>query len=843
MSRARNALARNSLRCGIVVVCCGLGLWAWAETPTEETPEFNAEQVTFYEQEVLPILKANCYKCHGPGEKIRGGLRLTHRNYVLDGGDLGPVVDLKDASKSLLLKAIGYQDDLKMPPSSPLPAEQVAVLKKWVEQGLPFSKETLRGEAVKHEEAPKADGDYWAYKAVQRPELPSVKHADWVRSPIDAFILQRLEQEGLTPAPAASRGTMIRRAYYDLTGLPPTPEEVQSFVNDPDPAAYPKLIDRLLASPHYGEKWGRHWLDVVHYAETNGYERDGIKPHAWRFRDYVIDSFNQDKPFDQFIREQLAGDELPGENPASIVATGYYRLGVWDDEPADPLLARYDELDDIVATTSQVFLGMTMNCCRCHDHKIDPLPQTDYYKFVAFFQDVPHFSDNRDVVSRNNLTDITPPDRRRQYEAELKKREARMGELRQAMTKLEEIGIKKMPAEDQRASEGLDRQLVIDRKLKMFLEESEFAEYEKLKREHDQLNSAPKPARDLALSVNNCQVPAPVTHVLLRGNPHVPGDRVEPGYPEVLTSDLPAIPEPQPGAKTAGRRLVLANWIASPGNPLTGRVFVNRLWQYHFGKGIVGTPNDFGLYGDDPTHPELMDWLAAEFTDGGWTLKRMHRLLMLSSTYQMSSAANAEALQKDPANALYWRFPMRRLTAEELRDSFLAVSGQLNLKAGGPSIYPPIPREVLQGQSNPGSGWHTSNPEDSARRSVYVHVKRSLLLPILATHDAADTDTSCPVRYNTIVPTQSLGMLNSEFSHQQADAFAQRLERDAGGDVAAQVRRALWLIAGREPRAAEVEQDLALIQQFREDGKQEPHAALKLYCLLLLNTNEFVYLD
>jgi hypothetical protein len=800
---------------------------------------FPAADVAFYEKEVLPVLRGNCLKCHGEGEKVRGGLQLTARDLVLKGGDSGPAVLLDNPGRSRLLQAINWRDGLEMPPKGKLPAKEIAVLTRWVEMGLPWSpseKQAVANHSTGGQVTPEAR-NYWAYKPVQRPAVPVVKDTARVRNPVDAFILAKLEAKGLPPASPAERVQLVRRVYYDLTGLPPSPEQVDAFVNDVAPDAYEKLVDRLLASPHYGEKWGRNWLDVVRYAETNGYERDGPKPFAWRYRDYVIKSFNDDKPFDRFIKEQLAGDEMPGFDPEAIVATGYYRLGLWDDEPADPLQARFDEFDDIVATTAQAFLGMTINCARCHDHKIDPIPQADYYRLLSFVQDVPRFNYSEDTRSAVALTDLAPPGTRAAYEDELRQRDARLEELRQAMRKIEEVAIAKMPAGDQRAAEGPGRAGVIRDKLKDYLSAERAAEYAKLKADRKALEKKPVPSRELALSINHCPADPGPTHVLIRGNPHAPGAEVRPAFPTVLGGAVPALPQ---GGRTSGRRTALANWIASADNALTARVFVNRLWQHHFGRGIVATPNDFGKFGTAPTHPELLDWLASEFVAGGWHVKRMHRLILLSNTYQMSSRASEARLKLDPANALFWRFNMRRLTAEEVRDSVLAVSGTLNLKAGGPSIYPPIPKEVLAGQSMPGSGWHTSPPEEAARRSIYVHVKRSLLVPVLAVHDQADTDNSCPVRFTTTVPTQALGMLNGAFLNEQSAALAARLERELPDDLAGQVRRAIRLTTGRDPSGDEVDRDVAFIRSLAAKGVAEP---LKRYCLLALNTNEFVYLD
>jgi hypothetical protein len=821
-------------------------------------PKFTPEQLQFFEREVQPILSARCWKCHGADEKVKANLRLISRQGVLKGGDLGSAIDLKKWEDSRLIQAINWKNDLEMPPTGKLPEKEIEVLTRWVKEGAPMPAQiTVAKETPKHrggvvtEEAKK----YWAYQPIKRSQTPTVANRDWVKNPIDAFILEKLEAKGLSPAKPADPIALIRRVTYDLTGLPPTPEDVDAFLREyaaKPQAAYEALVDRLLASPHYGEKWGRHWLDLVRYAETNGYERDGLKPYAWRYRDYVIRSFNADKPFDRFIKEQLAGDELDRDDPDCIIATGYYRLGLWDDEPADPKLARYDELDDWVATTSQVFLGMTMNCARCHEHKIDPFPHADYYRLLAFFQDVPRYSNNRDVRSSANMTDIAPLSKRKEYEGEIKAREAEIENLTKQVKAFEDEAIKKMPAEDQRASEGVDRPAVV-KKVPQFLDEPRKSEYLKLRKQVESLKKMPSPAQELALSINNCAVRPPESFVLARGNPGSPGNRVEPGFPEVLGVPDPKIPTPNKDARSSGRRLALAKWIASKENVLTPRVIVNRLWQHHFGRGIVPTTNDFGQFGEKPTHPELLDWLASEMINPSqspsasegraWTLKRMHKLIMMSNAYQMSSTASIKGLADDPGNMLFWRFNMRRLTAEEVRDSFLAVSGKLNPKMYGASIYPKIPKEVLAGQSVPGQGWGNSSPEEAARRSIYVHIKRSLLVPILIQHDQADTDSSCPVRYTTTVPTQALGMLNGQFSNEQAEALAERLTKEAPGNVSGQLKRAIRLTTGRNASDDEVKKDAAFIAMMRDKHKLSEGDALKRYCLLALNANEFLYLD
>jgi hypothetical protein len=737
----------------LLAAACPGGVCAQLAEVKDRSPSFSAEQISSFEKDVQPILKARCLKCHGEGPKIKGGFRIDSRAAILRGGELGPAVSLGEPVESLMLRAIRY-DELEMPPGGKLPAQEIAILTRWVEQGLPWpwekSRATVAAASDRRPIAPaevKAKArDSWSYRPVSRPLVPAVKNLALCRTAIDAFVLARLEAEGLPPARPADRVHLIRRLRFDLTGLPPTPEEVDDFVADQAADAYERLVDRLLESPQHGAAWGRHWLDLVRYGETNGYERDSAKPLAWRYRDYVIDALNHDKPYDGFVREQVAGDEIAPGSAEPLIATGFYRLGIWDDEPADRALAHYDGLDNVLSTAGQVFLGMSINCARCHDHKVDPISQREYYRLLGFFADV-----------------------------------------------IDQDGKNLKKAVD-RAGRRIDVMCVSERG-------------------------------------------RADTHILLRGNPNLRGDAVEPGVPSVLADPAPTF------AHGPGKRRALAAWLTDPRNPRTARAFVNRLWQYHFGRGIVPTSNDFGGLGEPPSHPDLLDWLAAEFMEGGWSIKRIHRLIVLSSTYRMSSQGSTRGLAVDPSNRWIWRFPMRRLSAEEIRDAVLCASGTLNLKAGGPSICPPIPRAVLAGQSVPGQGWTTSPPAEASRRSVYVHIKRSLLVPILAIHDAADTDTSCPVRYTTTVPTQALGLLNGEFSNEQAAHLALRIRRDAPASVDAQVRRAIRLTTAREPTSDEVRADAGFIRKLMTDGRLDLQAALQQYGLLLLNANEFVYLD
>ena len=817
---------------------------------------------TFFENEVYPLLNKNCFKCHSAATKIRGKLRLDHRAGVLKGGDTGPAVSLKEPAKSLLLEAINYKS-YEMPPTGKLPAKEIAVFTKWVKLGVPWSPKIKAPVAKSHEKhAPVVNAknkQFWSFQPVKRPKPPAVRNRKWVTNDIDRFILARLEKAGLTPASPATKTQLLRRAYYDLTGLPPSPEEVRTFVNDKSPDAFEKVVDRLLKSPHYGEKWGRHWLDLVRYAETNSYERDGAKPHVWRYRDYVIRSFNEDKPYTQFINEQLAGDELDKVTRESIIATGYYRLGIWDDEPADPKLALYDDLDDILLTTSQTFLGLTMNCARCHDHKISPIPQKDYYRFLSFFSGLNRYGiRGGDTVRRFSIRSIATEEQKRNNAKRLAEHQKQLADLESKIRKIEAIAAKhfsNVQKEDFRYERN--RTGILRKFVPKVISRKQLQTYIDLKKRRRQMRRFRPSGGDMALCVTEIGPTPRQFHVLIRGNAHVEGAKVQPGFPQILSPPQPKIRKPNPGQKTSNRRRALAEWIASDKNPMTARVMANRIWQYHFGRGIVRSTNNFGFGGEKPTHPALLDWLADEYANpklspltkggpggGAWTMKRMHKLIMLSSAYRMSSQRNAKALAQDPANDLFWRFNMRRLTAEEIRDSILAANGALNRKKMyGPSVYTIIPPAVLAGQSRPGAGWGKSSDEDRNRRSIYIHTKRSLQVPLLYAFDAADPDSPCPVRFSTTQPTQALGMLNSDFIHREATVFANNLKKAAGDSSKKQVETALWRVFQREPTKKEIDRGVNLISSLKTDYKLDDQRALKMFCLVALNLNEFMFLD
>ncbi|MEK6236561.1 MAG: DUF1549 and DUF1553 domain-containing protein, partial [Planctomycetales bacterium] len=580
--------------------------------------------------------------------------------------------------------------------------------------------------------------------------------------------------------------------------------------------------------------WARHWLDLVRYAETNGYERDNPKDNVWKYRDYVIQAFNQDKPYDRFVIEQLAGDEVEPATAESITATGMYRLGLWDDEPVDRPQAYYDGLDDVIVTTSQAFLGLTVGCARCHDHKLDPIPQTDYYQMLAFFHNLKH---------GNTQIPVGSEEEKRRHGELVKKHGEKLKVLRDKIALVEKRIVATFSnPEKEDAKDANTRRRMIAQKRGQVLPKEELRAYLALKKDERLISRTTLPPIDKALAAQEKGDRAPETFVLGRGSAHAKGEKVEPGFPQVISQGNPVLPEKGRNGSSL-RRLVLAEWIASPKNPMTAWVMANRIWQFHFGRGIVRTSSDFGYQGAAPTHPELLDWLASEFVNRGWSMKSLHRLIMNSNAYQMSTKADAGALAKDPSNDLFWRFDMRRLTAEEIRDTILSVGGTFNPKLFGPNIFPPLPREVLATASRPGAGWGKSSPEESARRSIYIRIKRSLRHPMMVGFDAPDTDSSCAVRVSTTVPTQALSMLNSQFMNEQATVFAKRLEEDQPEDLLAQVTHAIRLTTGRAPQDAEVSADIRFIDSLRIEEELSPRDALRIYCLVLLNANELIYLE
>ncbi len=961
-----------------------LGAFLCLQSPAgAQTPE--AKDAEFYREKVHPILKAHCIKCHGGG-KIKGGLVITSREDLIKGGESGAAFNPGAPSQSLLVAMMSYKDDShQMPPAGKRPKAELEIIERWLAMGAPFDPQLEVAPAAIAKEKPASDSgskardDWWAYRPVTPPAPPQASDPAWSVNPVDAFLHKKLSENGLSPNPPAAKERLVRRAYYDLIGLPPSPQEVKRFVEDQAADAWPRLIDELLAKPQYGEKWARHWMDLVRYAETDGFEYDSVKPGIWLYRDYLIEAFNTDLPYDQFLTEQLAGDELEPPTKRSLIATGFLRLMQCDSQPADPLLAKYDILADNVQVTAETFLGMSMGCARCHDHKRDPISQRDYYNFMSFFHGLQDYRQTRPRM-------WVDESEKQKLNTEQRKRLSNLDERYQKLTRIllpwweqqeapaadaaqvslvapkpgienawlhcasdpgprwkEEtfepkgwsseacpeakagqtvwmrarFGLSTIPKEfgiDLDASGdtevflngkqvlqalNLDRSrrlLDLNKKfqgllhtgsnvitvrtqanrdgslpeIRLFEGSSSLAQAEALLRgdKKSELAGLSQQAggdiletlkrnqsawweeaqRPIGIPLNTVAEsgarPAPLA-LHRRGNPRNLGEPAVPAFPTILSaSPEAALANVVPVAdRSSGRRLALARWMIRPENPLVSRVAVNRVWQHHFGRGLVPTPNELGRLGEKPTHPELLDYLARTFIESGWSMKAMHRLIMNSQAYRMSSAAATPALAKDPDNQLLWRFSMRRLTAEELRDSILAVSGMLRKDTYGPPVYPPLPKEVMETQSRPGEGWSKQTTEQSARRSVYIHLKRGLAVPFLSDHDQAPTDSACAMRFVSTVPTQALGMLNSDFIKEQARTFARRIQKESGPGLDAQIRRGLELIFQRGPSDQEFKLSREAAETFRSRLGLSEELALERFALIALNLNEFLYID
>ena len=798
----------------------------------------DAEQHRFFEEKVRPLLVQRCFRCHSE-KKHEASLRLDAQSTILAGGDSGPAVISGKPGESLLIDAVRYRS-LEMPPDGRLSQSDVEILVKWVRMGVPWPDVADDGILVPRRaglEVTDKDREYWAFRPIQRPEVPDDPNSPWDDdNPVDGFVAAKLAENELFPSVSATRRQLVRRLYFDLIGIPPTYEEVEQFVADKSLMAFRNLVNELLDRPQYGERWGRHWLDVVRFAQTNGYERDAEKPYAWRYRDYVIKAFNDDKPFNRFVIEQLAGDELDDVTHDSIIATGYYRIGVWDDEPDDKTAAVHDGLADIVRTTGEAFLGLTIGCARCHDHKFDPIPQTDYYGLLSFFRNITPYGKgkshknwilNPDAV----LTPLLTAQSLKDWE------KARSSLIRQ-MTSLKN----QLEAADGEQRKELEKQIAgLDKRSKT-------------------------PPWEMALSVREPGNIPPETRVLIRGNHLMPGPLVEPSFLTVVGGPppefQPAVATPEDSlhsalrsegvAATTRRRRVLAEWIAGDRNPLTARVIVNRLWHYHFGQGIVATPNDFGETGRPPSHPRLLDWLAAELIDNNWSLKHLHRTILQSKTWQQSSKVPTDhpGLEMDPENQLLWRQNLRRVEAEVIRDSMLTVSGQLNPEMGGRGFFPELSAEVLSTQSMSGRGWGKSDETQRSRRSVYIYSKRTLGVPMMEAFDTPVPDRPEPVRQTTTIAPQALILLNSHFVDEQSAALARRLLQSTNGSHEELCRVAFQVTLSRNPSAEEEQVLASFLARYTqgdvkdaEETAEKRRAATELMARLVLNLNEFVYVD
>ncbi len=759
MRIAAEAWWKRGLRMGALAL--GALFVAGSLQAAAPVPSNHAAQMTrgreLFAAHVRAILLDRCVKCHG-GEKTRGGLDLTSREALLKGGDNGPVIVPHQARASRLYRLAAHLDKPHMPPKGDkLSEQQVAHLAAWIDLGAPYDRPLLNKAATRKAMiVTDEDRQFWSFQPLQRPMLPKIRNEAWCRTPIDRFIVAKLEEKDLTPNAEADRRKLIRRAYFDLVGLPPAPEEVEAFVQDPSADAYDQLLDRLLSSPHFGERWARHWLDIARFAESHGYEQDYDRPNAYPYRDFVIRAFNQDLPYDTFVRWQLAGDEIEPDNPLALTATGFLAAGVHSTQITKNQVEkeRYDELDDMARTVGTAMLGLTIGCARCHDHKYDPIPTKDYYRLLSTF--------TRTVRSDYDIV----PDKSDPKGAKIK-----------ALI----------------CSEGVPA-------VRTHTQGGDFLQH---------------------------------THFLHRGDPNQKGDIATPGFPQVLLrspdDETRWQIKPPPGWRTSYQRRALAGWITDVehgAGHLLARVIVNRLWQHHLGRGIVATPSDFGYQGERPTHPELLDWLAAELIANGWRLKPIHKLIMRSAVYRQGSRLDRERARADVDNRLYGRRVPRRLEAEIIRDSLLAVSGRLD-----PRMF--------------GSG--TLDP-NMKRRSIYFFIKRSKLIPTMVLFDGPDSLQGVEQRTTTTIAPQALLLMNNALVRGCAEGLAQRISPSAGVKVKDALRSGYAIALGRTPSKRELSESIQFVTEqmasYQAEGKAEPRRlALTDFCQVLMELNEFVYVD
>ena len=751
----------------------------------------DVQGIAFFESKIRPVLVERCQQCHSESlSKPKGLLRVDTRDGLRHGGSSGPGVVPGDLEASILFQAIiGASGIEPMPPKEKLPATVIADFRRWIEMGAPDPR--LVATKIASSSHPIDQLNWWSLRPMVRPVVPTAKPAmaGWVRTEIDRFILAKLVENGLHPSREAGRRTLIRRLYFDLIGLPPTPQDMAIILADNSPDAYERLVDRLLASPHYGERWARHWMDVVHFAETHGHDQDRIRPNAWPYRDYLIKAFNQDTPYARFIHEQLAADALFPEEPRLTTALGMIAAGPWDesslrdirDDSIDRQIGYYIDRDDMVSTVMSTFVSATVHCARCHDHKFDPISQSDYYSLQAVFAGVDKAE--RSYDNDSNLTHI-----RRMLASEAKELQTSNPSLAGWLS----AELFSLPP----------RQLV-------FAAASEF--------EPDGSHKPPG-------------APRPV-HILRRGDIQQQGPEASPGTLTCVVG-LPSRFAQNVGGSESARRASLARWLTEPGNPLTWRSIVNRVWHYHFDRGIVSTPNDFGRMGAIPSHPELLDWLAMTFRDGGGSLKRLHRLIVTSAVYRQESRNDPSAAAVDADDRWLWRNRRRRLDAESIRDAILSISGQLDTRMAGPSdrqftLHPGVHVTPVVDYSQ--FDWNGSG---ASRRSVYRFLFRTLPDPFFDALDAADASQLIAVRNESTTPLQALALMNHPFVLKQCEDLARRLEIVAP-DMPSRIRTLFELAYGRPTSNAEVTLLLDYVSR---------HGLINL-CRLIVNSNEFLFVN
>ena len=776
-------------------------------------------QLRFFETKVRPLLVEHCHECHGP-DLQESDLRLDTTEGILQGGASGPAVVSGEPDQSLLLVALSYrEDDLKMPPTGKLEDDEIADIRRWIERGAALPEveggvKPRRG-AIDMEQA----RQFWSFQPPHKAALPSVQNIAWPQTSLDYFVLSLLESKHLAPAAAADRRTLIRRVTFDLIGLPPTPVEVEAFLADSSPLAFARVVDRLLTSTHYGERWGRHWLDVARYADSNGLDENIAHGNAWRYRDYVIASFNADKPFDEFVTEQLAGDLLPAEREAErhehLVATGFLSLGPKVLAEGDEKKMEVDIIDEQIDTIGRAFMGLTLGCARCHDHKFDPIRADDYYALAGVFKSTRTMESFKRIAkwNENSIATVEQCGEKAEFDRKITEHKAAIQQATEAANAelKSQLGTATLPkdAESQYSQESKD----------------------KLKQLRDELTALEAALPELPTAMGVVDAEPTNTQVHIRGSHLSLGKQVQRGVPEVIAFDgQPAIGEQQSG------RLQLAHWLTRPEHPLTSRVIVNRMWRWHFGRGLVGSTDNFGNLGDRPVNQPLLDFLAIRLMESGWSLKDLHREIVLSSTYQMCSSNNDVAVGLDPENHWQWRANLRRIEAEAVRDSILSVSGLLDTEMGGSMLHVGNRAFLFD---------HTSKDEttyDTTRRSIYLPVIRNHLFDVFSLFDSTDASVPTGDRATSTIAPQALFLMNSDFLARTSQALAERLVKEVPSDERARVTRLYTLAFGRPPSDAETEQALTFVAAAAGD-RTSPQTGWEALCHVMLVSSEFLHLQ
>jgi len=786
---------------------------------------------SFFEKNIRPLLIERCDECHSKqSKKLKGGLRLDHKDGWLKGGARGPAIEPGKPQLSLLIQAVRYEDEeLKMPPEGKLSEREIALLTQWVAIGAPDPRTAEASSPARTPIDIEKGRKFWAFRPPVDSSIPRVKDTTWPRTPLDRFILRALEDNGLKAAPSADRRNLIRRATFDLTGLPPTPREIDEFLADESPDAFAKVVDRLLASPRYGERWGRHWLDVARYADSNGLDENVAFGNAWRYRDYVITAFSHDKPFDRFLHEQIAGDLIPPdtgepESHERTIATGFLALGPKVLAEVDETKMEMDIVDEQIDTVSRAFMGLTIGCARCHDHKFDPIATTDYYALAGIFR------------STQIMETFTKVARWRENPLLNSKDQARLAEVRKRVAERKQSVEALIRLSNERLQTSNGKDFVLPKDPSPLYSQQTRAE---LKRLREDLSELEKSANTFPTAMGATEGRVANARVHIRGSHLALGEEVARRVPEVLSATNPPVfSDAQSG------RLELARWLTNPEHPLTSRVIVNRIWRWHFGGGVVPTLDNFGALGGRPINPALLDWLARKFVDGGWSVKAVHRLIMMSNTYQLSANDDSKAAELDPENRLHWRFSPRRLEAEEIRDALLAVSGTLD---------PTMAGSLLQVENRAYFFDHTSKDRtkyDTRRRSVYLPIVRNHLFDVFDLFDYSEASVSNGDRATTTVAPQALFMMNSELVAQAAHDLASDLLARTTVDDSERIRRLYVRAYGRPPKPAEIERAVAFLSRYSRglstlepDSREQRLLAWQALCQTILASNEFVYLE